>query len=114
MTITITKLEAEDLNRAEEGSFYTISGAGGDLNDWVEGIQGLLDEREIGTVREWATCFGGDVNRYAGETKDPFPADLVVLMFSLDGLDIGKLAMLKLQLQDRWFDDIVQNMRRHV
>jgi len=114
MTITITKLEAEDLTRAEEGSFYTICGAGGELSGWVEGIQGLLDEQEIGTVREWFTCFGGDVNRFVGATRDPFPADLVVLMFSLDGLDVGKLAMFKLRLQDRWFDDIVQNMRRHV
>ena len=33
------------------------------------------------------------------------------LAFPLDGLNVNKLAILKLQLGDRWFDDIVDNLK---
>ena len=41
-----------------------------------------------------------------------YPDDLVFLAFSLDGLDVGKLAMFKLRFGARWFDDIVENNAR--
>lgn len=34
------------------------------------------------------------------------------LMFPLDGLDISKLAIFRLQARDKWFDDIVDNNQR--
>ena len=34
------------------------------------------------------------------------------MAFPLDGLDVNKLAMFKLQMRDRWFDDIVDNNAR--
>ena len=30
-------------------------------------------------------------------------------LVGLDGLDVGKLAIFKLQMGDRWFDDVVDN-----
>lgn len=41
---------------------------------------------------------------------DPFRDDLTVLTFPLDGLHVGKLAMFKLTMEDRWFDDVTDNM----
>lgn len=37
-----------------------------------------------------------------------------MLMFPLDGLNVGKLAMFKIRFGVRWFDDIVDNMERRV
>lgn len=108
---TITTLD--DLAKAYDGSYYTIEGAGGDLNEWVEGYEGLLAEEGIGKPVEWFTTTGAAVNLYAhpSNPNDLYKFDLTFLMFPLDGLDIGKLAIFKIKMQDRWFDDIVQNMR---
>lgn len=106
-------METANLATAFDGSYYTIPGAGGDLQEWVSGYNGLLQEAGIGTPAAWFTTTGKDINTFAatrGDVIDPFPADLTVLMFPLDGLAAGALAIFKLQMQDRWFDDIVANM----
>ena len=107
-----------DLKAAYDGSYYTILGAGGDLNDWVEGYEKFLSEEGIGTPTAWFTTTGGRVNKFArlrvgGELIpcDEFADDLVVLLFPLDGLNIGKLAIFKINMNDRWFDDVIQNMK---
>lgn len=69
---------------AYQGSHYTICGAGGDLNEWVEGYNKLLAEEGIGTPTYWAQTTGENINNYAathGTVTDPFPADLTVLTF---------------------------------
>ena len=104
-------LTGTDLQAAYDGSFYTISGAGGDVQEWVDGYEKLMKEGGIGTPTEWLQCTGADINAFAGENDDPYPDDLVCLLFPLEGLDIGRLAMFKLQMMDRWFDDIIDNMR---
>ncbi|MFN8048519.1 MAG: hypothetical protein U0P48_08090 [Ancrocorticia sp.] len=98
---------------AYQGSHYTICGAGGDLNEWVEGYNKLLAEEGIGTPTYWAQTTGENINNYAathGTVTDPFPADLTVLTFPLEGLHLGKLALFRLRMEDRWFDDIIDNM----
>jgi hypothetical protein len=112
-------LGASDLKAAYEGSYYTILGAGGEISEWTNGYEGLLKEAEIGQPVEWFRTTGESLNRfaeaggdYAIADRDQFDADLPVLLFPLDGLNVGRLAMFKLQYEDRWFDDIVQNMRR--
>ncbi|WP_300924534.1 hypothetical protein [uncultured Clostridium sp.] len=98
------------LDKAYNGSYYTIIGAGGDINEWKEGYQKLLDEHNIGTIKEWITFKGSDMNNKYGLTGDnAYPNDLTFLAFCLDGLDINKLAIFKIKMQDRWFDDIVDN-----
>ena len=106
-------METANLDTAFKGSYYTILGAGGDLNEWVAGYNEMLRDGGIGTPAEWFTTTGGDINAYAatrGEVTNPFADNLTCLMFKLDGLNGGALAMVKLQMQDRWFDDIVNNM----
>jgi hypothetical protein len=115
MSTVLSTLSSADLQKAYEGSYYFIAGAGGDLDEWVTGYNGLLAEEGIGEPKAWFKTTGASVNLYAGpslECRDYFQEDLVILLFPLDGLDGGKLALFKLRAQDRWFDDVIDNMRR--
>lgn len=104
------KIENEVLRKAYEGSYYTIIGAGGDLEEWKKGYSGLLAEKKIGSVSEWVSFRGSAVNEEFGLTGDNrYDHGLTFLAFPLDGLDVGKLAIFKLQMGDRWFDDVVDN-----
>ncbi len=111
-------IEVADLQKAYDGSWYCIAGAGGDLQEWVTGYGDMLKEQEIGAPSAWFQTNGAAVNRFAekkngGElvARDAFPDDLTILLFPLDGLAVGGLALFKLQMADRWFDDVVENMR---
>lgn len=111
--------DVADLKAAYEGSYYFIAGTGGDLQEWVSGYEGLMKEQEIGTPTQWFQTNGATVNGFAVQhhtslivNDDCFPGDLVCMLFPLDGLNTGRLAMFRLTMQDRWFDDVIQNMRR--
>ena len=94
----------------EKGSWYTITGCGGDLNEWKNGYQDLLNQEGIGTIQQWVEFTGADMNAHYGlKGVNAYPSDLHFLAFPLDGLNVGKLAMFKLRMEDRWFDDIVAN-----
>lgn len=112
-------LTAPDLGTAAEGSFYTIRGVGGPLAEWLAGYEGLLEAAGIGKPQEWFQTTGAQVNFYAQVSKggpirdqDQFQPDLGFLLFPLDGLDVGKLAIFRLRMEDVWFDDMIANMRR--
>ena len=97
----------------EKGSWYTITGCGGDLNEWKNGYQDLLIRENIGMIQQWVEFTGADMNAHYGLTGcNAYPSDLHFLAFPLDGLNVGKLAMFKLRMEDRWFDDIVANNER--
>ena len=70
-------LVIEDLSRAVEGSFYTICGAGGDLDEWIEGMTKMLIEAEIGAPKAWYKTTGAAVNAFAQPFRrtDWFPSD---------------------------------------
>ena len=99
-----------NFEKMERGSWYTITGCGGNLNDWKDGYQNLLNHENIGTIRQWVEFTGADMNAYYCLSSDnAYPNDLHFLAFPLDGLDVSKLAIFKLRMEDRWFDDIVSN-----
>lgn len=103
----------EVFNAAYDGSYYTILGCAGDLNEWTAGYQELLEARGIGTPKEFVTFKGADMNEIYGLTgNNAYDEGLTFLMFPLDGLDVPKLAIFRLQAGDKWFDDIVDNNRR--
>jgi len=105
--------ELEDLTQARAESWYTIIGCGGDLYEWVEGYEKAMSAAEIGTPVQWYRTTGHAVNELTqGEGFDRFPADLTMLLFPLDGLNAGSLALFKLAMGDRWFDDICDNIER--
>ena len=110
----MTDIAKADLAQAKAGSWFTILGCGGPLEDWVTGVNEALTEEKIGTPTTWFQTTGADINHFAGAgipERDKFPGDLTVLMFPLDGLNVGKLAAFKMRVGARWFDDIIDNMR---
>jgi hypothetical protein len=112
-TTTTVVIDRADLPDAYQGWYYTIIGCGGDLQEWVKGYNGLLQDAGIGTPSRWLQTTGAEVNAFAGTigaVNDPFKNNLTLLMFPLEGLHGGRLAMFKLQHMDRWFNDVVDNM----
>lgn len=104
------EIKNDMLRAAYEGSYYTIEGAGGDPQEWKEGIGAMLREQGIGEIAKWICFTGKDMNDEFNLTgSNRYPDNLHFLAFPLDGLDISKLAMFKLRMGDRWFDDIVNN-----
>lgn len=111
----IKKADHGQLAEAYNHSYYTIVGAGGDLQKWTNGYQELLDQQGIGRISQWYTFKGKDIDSVFGlEGDDAFKSSLTFLAFPLDGLDVGKLAIFKLRMEDRWFDDIIDNCRSSV
>lgn len=96
-------------------SAYTITGVGGNIIDWIEGITNVLQKNKIGKPESFFTFTGAQMNEAYGLQGDvAYPDDLHFLAFPLDGLDIGKLSLFKLAQHDRWFDDIVDNNAEHL
>lgn len=113
----MTDLPAADLRAAYDGSYYFIAGAGGDLQEWVDGYEKMLAEEGIGKPTGWFTTTGAAVNDYAftsgwrSDWDQCFDVTLTCLLFPLDGLDITRLPIFKIKMADRWFDDVIANMR---
>ena len=108
--INITKLDNAALSELAKTSAYTITGAGGDLDEWVVGYNEMLVEHGIGTPKHWMFFTGNQMNNVFNLTgKNRFKSNISFLAFDLDGLNVGKLAMFKLRMNDKWFDDLVAN-----
>ena len=118
-TPTLTKVNYENrkeiLDKLYDGSAYTILGAGGDINEWTEGYAQLLNKEGIGTPTEFILLTGRDMNVMYDLYGDvAYNDNLSILAFPIDGLDVPKLAMFKLRMEDRWFNDIVDNNARRL
>lgn len=105
--------ELKDLTPAQDGSWYTIPGAGGNLEEWVTGYEEALKEAGIGTPVAWYRTTGKMVNQFAKPTQSfrKFPGKTTFLLFPLNGLDIGRLAIFKLEWRDSWFNDVVESCK---
>jgi hypothetical protein len=115
MGAQIENLSPDLMDTAYKHSWYFIAGTGGNLLEWINGYEAEMAKDEIGKPLAWYVTTGGAINRYAGDDlreQDYFKEDLTCLLFPIDGLQTGKLAMFKLRMNDRWFDDVIQNMRR--
>ena len=102
----------DELQEVYDGSCYTICGCGGNITEWTDGISDLMEKQGIGKPKIFYIFSGKLINEFAGQNGDPFKEELIALAFSHEGLDVGKLAMFKIGMGDRWFDDIIDNMRR--
>lgn len=103
----------DKLDRAYKESWYTITGAGGDIEEWKTGYANMMRDRKIGVPKEWIHFTGKEMNeKYELEGDVRYQDDLNFLAFSLDGLDINRLSFFKIRMRDRWFDDIVDNNAR--
>ena len=100
----IKQITTEDLLRMDGQEGLILQGCGGDLQEWVDGINGLLTEAGILL----------DSSRF--ESVFVFQhQELTNLLFPFDGvkLDVGKLAMWRLQTYGQfvgtWLSDYVPN-----
>lgn len=101
--ITIEELKAMD---SQEG--LVLQGCGGDLSEWVDGINGMLTEE--GILR------GGSVftDVYAFENNG---STNLLFSFGNTDIDVGKLAMWRLQTRSNfggtWLSDYLPNYLGH-
>lgn len=107
-------METKELfKKAYEGSYYTIIGCGGSLDEWKEGLGNLFEKEGIGRPREFYDFTGKDMNEEYNLTgNNRYADDLVFICFPHDGLNVQKLAIFRLLARDHWFDDIVDNNAR--
>ncbi|MBD5152808.1 MAG: hypothetical protein HDT16_10205 [Oscillibacter sp.] len=101
---TISQITTEDLREMSDQEGLVLQGCGGDLQEWVNGINGLLTDAGIlldGSRFENVSTF-----RHGKVTNLLFPFEGVKL-------DMGKLAMWRLQTHGRfggtWLSDYVPN-----
>ena len=102
--MSIIRIEAQKLRRMENNEGLVIQGCGGDLQEWVDGINDMLTEAGIlinGSRFE---------NCYAFENEN-----LTCILFPFEDvkLEMGKLAMWRLQTHEQfggtWLSDYVPN-----
>ena len=100
----IQEKATEDLRHMTNEEGLILQGCGGDLQEWVDGINDLLTQEGIllnGTKFEHASTFQHD--------------GLTNLMFSFEGvqLNVGKLALWRIQTHSQfggtWLSDYVPN-----
>lgn len=109
----IIELDMETIEQAYDGWYYTILGAGGDLNEWMEGLQEIFEEQGIGKVKQWYHTTGKVLNdKWDLTGNNRFKNNLSILMFDYEGMNVPKLAIFKLRAGDRWFTDIIDNSVR--
>ncbi len=104
MSGNITTISTEELRTMEDQEGLVLQGCGGDPQEWVDGINGLLTEAGIlleGSKFENVSSFQH--------------GELTNLLFPFEGvkLDVGKLAMWRIQTHDQfggtWLSDYVPN-----
>ncbi len=100
----ITQITTDDLRKMSDKEGLVLQGCGGPLQEWVDGINGLLTDAGIlqdGSKFESVSTFQHD-----GLTCLLFPFEDVKL-------DMGRLAMWRLQTHDQfggtWLSDYVPN-----
>ena len=100
----IKQITTEDLLRMDGQEGLILQGCGGDLREWVDGINSLLTE--AGILMEGSKFESVSTFQHKGLTNLLFPFDGVKL-------DTGKLAMWRLQTHEQfggtWLSDYVPN-----
>ena len=109
---TIHIFSAEDLKALYDDSALTITGLKvdsiPDFVKWVESYTKLLRRRAY-------IVSGKVMNSYCGLTGDnAYQDDLNLVAIKLSDIaDYTKIVLPRFQVGGRWFDDIVDNNRRH-
>lgn len=98
------RITIDELKQMTGSEGIILQGCGGDLQEWVDGINGLLTEKNI--LLDGDTFKDVAVFEYQGQTN---------LLFNMEDvkLDIGKLAMWRLQTHGNfsgiWLSDYLPN-----
>lgn len=107
-SMEIQNITVEDLRRMEDKEGLVLQGCGGDPDEWVQGINDLLTQDGI--------LLGGTTFTHVSVFQNE---DLTCLLFPFEDvkLDMGKLAMWRLQTHDTfggtWLSDYIDNRLNH-
>ena len=102
--MSINHIATEDLRRMEGKDGLILQGCGGDLQEWLDGINEMFTE--AGILKNGAKFQDISAFEYDG---------LTCLLYPFEGVDleIGKLAMWRLQTHENfggtWLSDFVPN-----
>ena len=103
---TAKQITTDDLRRMEDREGLVLQGCGGDPQEWVDGINGLLTEAGILLDGSTFQVKNVSVFQHDGLTNMLFPFEDV-------NLSMGKLAMWRLQTHGQfggtWLSDYVPN-----
>ena len=100
----VQEISVDDLRKMEGQEGLILQGGGGSIQEWVDGINGLLTE--AGILQDGSKFENVSVFQHDGVT---------CLLFPFEGvkLDVGKLAMWRLQTHGQfggtWLSDYVPN-----
>src|SRR5690606_4988942 len=61
----IVFLRSEQLQQSLDGSFYTIVGAGGPLEEWIKGYEELFKKNGLEKPSQWFRTTGAEINAFA-------------------------------------------------
>ena len=104
----ITFSELSRMIKKDDAEGIILMGAGGDLKDWINGVSDQLYDQGIATS-------GNPSNLWAGAyelTTSGGRTDLALEFKSGNSVNVGKLAMWRLQFGDAsWFSDYVENYK---
>lgn len=105
--MSVKKIRAEELRRMNGQEGLILQGCGGELQDWVDGINDMLIKSDIlfdGTKFKAENCLAFE-NEGLTNLLFPFSEDVK--------LNMGKLAMWRLQMHSnfggKWLSDYVDN-----
>lgn len=105
--MSVKKIKTDDLRKMKGKEGLILQGCGGSLDEWVDGINGLLTRYEIlldGTNFKAENCYTFK-NEETTNLMFPFSEDVK--------LNMGKLAMWRLQTHEifggKWLSDYVDN-----
>lgn len=102
--MSIKHITTDDLRRMSNTEGLVLQGCGGDLQEWVDGINGMLTEE--GILRNGSKFSDCSTFEHDG---------LTCLLFPFEGVnvDIGRLAIWRLKTHDSfggtWLSDYVPN-----
>ena len=117
METVLIKATEQDIEALRNKSAFTFVGAGGNLNDWMVGINDILKQHSINQVSKFYTWNGKLMNdMYELTQNNAYQDGITFLAFDISEIpmdQIGKLSMLKLTMRARWLDDIVDNDLAH-
>lgn len=101
---TVKQINTDDLRTMEDQEGLVLQGCGGDPQEWVDGINGLLTE--AGILLDGSKFENVSVFQHDGLTNLLFPFEDVKL-------DVGRLAMWRIQTHNKyggtWLSDYVPN-----
>ena len=107
--MTIEHVDFQQLQKAvnEREEALVCLGCGGDLQEWVDGVRGALQNDDV-------MHLGVDWPRVATLTTPGGRIDLVLFLPKPSDIDVGKLAMWRLRFGDcSWLSDYVVNYKSH-